>query len=76
MNVDEVPGSLEELRAAGVARVPAVITADGRVAHGWNPPAYAELLGIDYRPSEKLCSQGTTCARSPRSCRLKSRSER
>ena len=53
MNVDQVAGSLEELRAAGVARVPAVIAANG-VAHGWNPPAYAELLGVDYRAVEKL----------------------
>jgi hypothetical protein len=53
VNVDEVTGSLEELRAAGVARVPALITGAG-VAHGWNPPAYARLLGVDYRGAEKL----------------------
>jgi hypothetical protein len=53
VNVDVVAGSLDELRAAGVARVPAVI-ADHGVAHGWNPPAYAELLGVDYRALEKL----------------------
>ena len=45
MNVDEVKGSLEELQTAGVARVPALI-ADHGVAHGWNPPAYAKLLGV------------------------------
>ena len=53
MNVDQVAGSLDELAAAGVARVPALL-ANGRVAHGWNPPAYAELLGVSYRAVEKM----------------------
>ena len=53
VNVDENPAGLEELRAAGVPLVPAVVV-DGRAAHGWNPHAYAALLGIEYRPAAKL----------------------
>src|SRR2546428_5287770 len=33
--------------------VPAVTVGD-RAAHGWNPPAYAELLGIPYSAATKL----------------------
>ncbi len=44
---------MDELRRLGVARVPAVSVGD-RVAHGWNPPAYAELLGIPYTAREVL----------------------
>jgi hypothetical protein len=53
VNVDEVKGSLEELAAAGVPRVPALI-AEGGIAQGWNPPAYAALLGVPYRSAEKM----------------------
>ena len=34
-------------------RVPAVALGD-RAAHGWNPPAYAALLGVSYAPITKL----------------------
>jgi hypothetical protein len=34
-------------------RVPALIVGD-RAAQGWNPPAYAELLGIPYTAKTKL----------------------
>src|SRR5437588_10790637 len=34
-------------------RVPALSVGD-RAAHGWNPPAYAELLGIPYSATMKL----------------------
>ena len=37
----------------GIARVPAVTVGD-RGAHGWNPPAYAALLGIPYSEAVKL----------------------
>jgi hypothetical protein len=53
VNVDAEPAAFEELRRVGVNLVPAVVLGD-RAAHGWNPPAYAALLGIDYRPAEKL----------------------
>ena len=53
MNVDANPVGLEELRATGVPLVPAVVW-EGRAAHGWNPPAYAALLGVEYRPAAKL----------------------
>jgi hypothetical protein len=44
---------MERLRRLGVARVPAVAVGE-RAAHGWNPPAYAELLGIPYTEREML----------------------
>ena len=47
------PDALAELRRLGVPRVPAVAVGD-RAAHGWNPPAYAELLGVPYAPAAKL----------------------
>jgi hypothetical protein len=49
VNVDTEPGALAELSRLGV-RVPAV-TVDERVAHGWNPGAYAELLGVAWKPA-------------------------
>jgi DinB superfamily len=36
-----------------VALVPAVAVG-GRAVHGWNPPAYAELLGVAYAAPAKL----------------------
>jgi hypothetical protein len=37
----------------GVPRAPAVALGD-RVVHGWNPEAYAALLGVRYRPAARL----------------------
>jgi uncharacterized damage-inducible protein DinB len=51
--VEGNPEALEELRRLGIARVPAVAMGD-RAAHGWNPPAYAALLGVEYRAPAKL----------------------
>jgi hypothetical protein len=53
VNVDEERAANEELRRLGVPRVPAVAV-DGRAVHGWNPPAYAALLGVKYAPPTKL----------------------
>jgi hypothetical protein len=53
VNVDVEGGALDELRGLGVPGVPAVVV-DGRVAHGWNPPAYAALLGVRYEAGAKL----------------------
>ncbi len=53
MNVDEDPDAGAELARLGVPRVPAVTVGD-RVVHGWNPPAYAELVGVPYAPAAKL----------------------
>ena len=53
MNVDEERTANDELRRLGVPRVPAVAL-DGRAVHGWNPPAYAALLGVKYAPVAKL----------------------
>ena len=44
---------MEELRALGVNRVPA-LAIGGRAVQGWNPPAYAELAGVAYREESKL----------------------
>jgi hypothetical protein len=51
--VQAEPGALAELQRLGVPRVPAVAVG-GRAVHGWNPPAYAELLGVAYTPDAKL----------------------
>lgn len=53
MNVDADPTALEELRAVGVPLVPAVVLGP-RAVHGWNPSAYAALLGVAYREPVKL----------------------
>ena len=37
----------------GVPRAPAVAVGD-RVVHGWNPEAYARLVGVDYAEAKKL----------------------
>ena len=47
------PEGYEELARLGIQRVPALTIGD-RAAHGWNPPAYAELLGIPYSETIKL----------------------
>jgi DinB family protein len=46
------PAGYDELKRLGVSRVPAVTVGD-RAAHGWNPPAYAALLGIPYAAATK-----------------------
>ena len=43
----------ELTRLLGAPHLPAV-SIGGRVAHGWNPPAYAKLLGIEYEAPRKL----------------------
>jgi hypothetical protein len=53
VNVDETPEAFAELRRVGVPLVPAVVVGD-RAVHGWNPEAYAALLGVAYRSPTKL----------------------
>lgn len=53
MNVDDDPDALGELKRLAVPRVPAVAVGE-RAVHGWNPPAYAALLGVAYAPPAKL----------------------
>jgi len=53
VNVESDPDGREELRRLGVALVPAVAVGD-RVVHGWNPPGYAELVGVRYEPRTVL----------------------
>jgi DinB superfamily len=44
---------MDELGRLGVTRVPAV-TYGGNVVHGWNPEAYARLVGVEYTVAKKL----------------------
>lgn len=53
MNVDADPTAAGELRRLGVPRVPAVAVGDQAV-HGWNPEGFARLLGVAWRPPERL----------------------
>ena len=53
MDVQAQPDALAELRRLGVPRVPAVAVGN-RVVHGWNPPGYAELVGVAYTPAAKF----------------------
>ena len=53
MDVQADPGALDELKRLGVPAVPAVAVG-GRVVHGWNPPAYAALLGVLYEAPVRL----------------------
>jgi hypothetical protein len=46
-DVENEPERRRDLEAFGIARVPATIF-DGRVVHGWNPKALAELVGVRY----------------------------
>ncbi len=53
VDVQAVPAAAEELRRLGVPRVPAVAVGDSAV-HGWNPPGYAQLLGVAYQPAATM----------------------
>jgi hypothetical protein len=53
VNVEGNATAREELGRLGVPGLPAVSVGD-RAVHGWNPPAYAELLGVEYRPPAQL----------------------
>lgn len=47
INVAGNPEAQQEVVRLGAPRVPAVAY-QGRIAHGWNPAAYAKLLGVPY----------------------------
>jgi hypothetical protein len=51
--VQSDPAALDELRRLNVPAVPAVAVGE-RAAHGWNPPAYAALLGVPYAAAPPL----------------------
>jgi hypothetical protein len=53
VNVDDSPAARAELERLGVPLVPAVALGE-RAVHGWNPEAYARLLGVDYRRPARL----------------------
>jgi hypothetical protein len=52
-DVEAEPERRRDLEAVGVSRVPATIV-DGRVVHGWNPKALAELVGRSHVEREPL----------------------
>jgi hypothetical protein len=52
-DVEAQPERRADLAAFGVQRVPATIVG-GRIVHGWNPQALAELVGVPYRAPNKL----------------------
>ena len=52
-DVEAQPERRRDLEAVGVSRVPATIVG-GRVVHGWNPKALAELVGATYVEREQL----------------------
>jgi hypothetical protein len=52
-DVEAQPERKQDLQAFGVARVPATIF-DGRIVHGWNPQALAELVGVKFEEHEPL----------------------
>ena len=53
MNVEGDEANQAELEALGVTRPPAVAVG-GRVVHGWQPRAYAELVGAPWDGSDML----------------------
>jgi uncharacterized damage-inducible protein DinB len=53
VDIEAEPGARAELKRLGVPAVPAVVAA-GRVVHGWNPGALAELVGIRYEGAQRL----------------------
>jgi glutaredoxin len=53
VDVEADPAALAAMRALGASVVPAVAVGR-RVACGWSPSAYAELLGIEYEAAAKL----------------------
>jgi hypothetical protein len=52
-DVEAEPERKRDLQPYGIDRVPATIF-DGRVVHGWNPKALAELVGVPWREREPL----------------------
>jgi len=52
-DVEAEPERRRDLEPFGIARVPATIVG-GRVVHGWNPKALAELVGVPYTEREQL----------------------
>ena len=53
MNVEGSPANQAEMEALGVDRPPAVAVA-GKVVHGWQPRAYAGLVGAPWDGSDML----------------------
>jgi hypothetical protein len=53
IDVEAVPAARAELARLGISLVPAVV-AGGRVVHGWNPKALAELVGARHADAVRL----------------------
>ena len=52
-DVEAEPERRQDLVPFGAVRVPATIL-DGRIVHGWNPKALADLVGVAYEQREQL----------------------
>jgi hypothetical protein len=53
LDIEAEPDARAELKRLGVPAVPAVV-AGGRVVHGWNPAALADLVGARYDDAQRL----------------------
>lgn len=53
IDVEATPGAKAELARLGIPAVPAVVVG-ARAAHGWNPRALAELVGVPYAERPRL----------------------
>ena len=52
-DVENEPARKRDLEPFGGVRVPATIF-EGKIVHGWNPKALAELVGVEWREQEAL----------------------
>ena len=52
-DVENEPERKRDLEPFGGVRVPATIF-EGKIVHGWNPKALAELVGVEWREQEAL----------------------
>ena len=53
VDIEAEPAARAELGRLGVPAVPAVLAA-GRIVHGWNPGALADLVGVRYEGTHRL----------------------
>jgi hypothetical protein len=53
VDIEAEPAARAEFRRLGVPAVPAVVAA-GRLVHGWNPGALADLVGVRYEGAQRM----------------------
>jgi len=66
-DVENEPERKRDLEPFGGVRVPATIY-EGKIVHGWNPKALAELVGVEWREQERSrrrSSRGSSTWSSP-----------